>query len=53
MQGATGGPLAGFAAADSWAARRETQNPSIPWAEAKTLAWGRGQPDRVLEQTKS
>ena len=33
MQGATGGPLAGFAAVDSWAARRRTQNPSIRWAE--------------------
>src|SRR6266478_7324703 len=48
MQGATGGPLAGFAAVDSWAARRRTQNPSIPWAAPKTLARGRGQPDRVL-----
>ena len=49
MQGATGGPLAGFAAVDSWAARRRTQNPSIPWAEPKTLAQGRGQPNRVSQ----
>jgi hypothetical protein len=48
MQDVTGGPLAGFAAVDSWAARRRTQNPFIPWAEPKTLARGRGQPDRVL-----
>src|SRR5437868_6409158 len=48
MQGATGGPLAGFAAVDSWVARRRTQNPSIQWAEPKILARGGGQPDRVL-----
>src|SRR5258705_11615102 len=47
-QGATGGPLAGFGAAD-WAARRRTQNPSIPWAEPKTLAQGCGQPNRVSQ----
>jgi hypothetical protein len=46
MQVATGEPLAGFAAVDSWAARRRTQNPSIRWAESKTLARECGQPDR-------
>src|SRR5258705_11507657 len=47
-QGATGGPLAGFGAAD-WAARRRTQNPSIPGAEPKAFARGRGQPNRVSQ----
>jgi hypothetical protein len=44
MRGAIGGPSAGFAAVDSWAARRRTQNPSIACAEPSRLPMIRDSP---------